>query len=98
MAYGLQIKNASNQLVLEVSDRVARFVTTGSSSYTTGSSSPITVSVTGMTNDDTWTVVVNSSVAHGGIEVVKGSGSFTMKQVGLYASQTATLRYIVIRN
>ena len=98
MAYGLQIKNASNQLVLEVSDRVARFVTTGSSSYTTGQQNPITVSVTGMTNDDTWTVVVNSSVAHGGIEVVKGSGSFTMKQVGLYANQTATLRYIVIRN
>ena len=97
MAYGLQIKNASNQLVLEVSDRVARFVTTGSSSYTTGNS-PITVSVTGMTNDDTWTVVVNSSVAHGGIEVEKGNGSFTMKQVGLYTGQTATLRYIVIRN
>jgi len=97
MAYGLQIKNASDQLVLEISDRVARFVTTGSSSYTTGDS-PITVSVTGMANDDTWTVIVNSSVAHGGIEVVKGSGSFTMKQAGLFASQTVTLRYIVIRN
>jgi hypothetical protein len=95
-AYGLQVRNASDQLVLEVSDRAPRFVSTGSSAYTTGGSA-ITVTVTGMANDDTWAVVVNSTVPYGGVEVVKGTNSFTMKQTGPAINLAATLRYIVLR-
>jgi hypothetical protein len=96
-SYGLQIRNASDQLVLEVSDRAPRFVSTGSEEYTTLDDA-IEVDVTGMTDDDTWTVVVNSTVPYGGVEVEKVAGGFEMKQTGLpLVTLTANLRYIVLR-
>jgi hypothetical protein len=51
-----------------------------------------------MANDDTWAVVVNSTVPYGGVEVEKVAGGFEMKQTGLpLVTLTANLRYIVLR-
>jgi len=56
MSYGLEVYNASGTKIIGYTDRLIRFVTTGT--VTANSSNYADVTVTGMANDDTWTVAL----------------------------------------
>ena len=81
MSYGLQIFNSSGSLVVDISDRLPRYVSnglTGSLAY----NAYVDVSISGMTNTDTWVVlaIMSSAISAddptSGFTIVKGSGSF----------------------
>ena len=83
MAYGLQVFNSSGTLVIDVSDRLPRYVSnglTGSLAY----NGFVDVTVTGMTNTDTWIVlaIMSSAISAddptSGFTVAKGTGSFRL--------------------
>lgn len=53
MAYGLKVWDSSGNVRLDVSDRMVRYHSTVSGTITQ-SSSPVTVYLSGITNDGTW--------------------------------------------
>lgn len=85
MAYGAEVFNSSGTKILELSNRVAHFVVTGSITVTAGNTSSVTVS--GMQNNDTWLVIVadsSSSVALSIYTVTKSTNSFSIyNQMGI---------------
>ena len=90
MAYGIEIFNSSGVKVLELSNRVARFVAKGSA--TTSSTGTVTVSITGMENNDSWDVIgFAGGLAR--IQIQKSTGSFTIT-----SSNNTTIDYVVIRS
>lgn len=83
MAYGLQVFNSSGTLVIDVSDRLPRYVSnglTGSLAY----NGYVDVTITGMTNTDSWIVLaimsspVSADDPTSGFTVVKSAGSFRL--------------------
>jgi len=56
MAFGLQVRNASNQIRLDTTDRTFRLWSIATIS-TTADNTNLTVSVPGMRNDGTWEVL-----------------------------------------
>lgn len=54
MSYGLQVWNSSGQLILDVSDRLSRFIQSVTVTLAKGAST--TVPVAGYTTDGTWFV------------------------------------------
>lgn len=52
MAYGLRTYDSAGNVVVDITDRLTRFV--GSYSISVGANTTIFVSVPGMTNDGTW--------------------------------------------
>tara|TARA_B110000908_G_C10003980_1_gene335417 strand:+ start:202 stop:495 length:294 start_codon:yes stop_codon:yes gene_type:complete len=54
MADGLEVYNASGTKIISYTDRLVRFVATGT--VTGGASGYADVTITGMVNDDTWNV------------------------------------------
>ena len=56
MAYGLEIYNSSGTKIVSYTDRLVRFVASGT--VTGNSSGYIDVTVTGMANNDTWGVAL----------------------------------------
>ena len=56
MSYGLEVYNASGTKIIGNTDRLIRFVATGT--VTANSSNYADVTVTGMANNDTWTVAL----------------------------------------
>jgi|TARA_R110000803_G_scaffold178265_2_gene240687 hypothetical protein len=75
MAYGLQIYDASSNLTLDSNWRLIRFSAFYSGTVTFGT--PVTISVTGLTNDGTWGY--NNSVEDAwDIKTTLNSGSITV--------------------
>lgn len=93
MAYGAEVFNSSGTKILELSSRVARLAAQGQATTTNnGSSNTVTVSITGMLNNDSWEVVAFSG-SLAGVKVAKSTGSFTITTP---ASGT-TVDYLVVR-
>jgi hypothetical protein len=94
MAYGIEIFNSSGVKVLELSNRVPRFVQNGTG--TVAASSTSTVSVTGMQNNDSWNVFVyESGSGFAGLTVTKNTGSFTITNTYTFSR---TYYYWVVRS
>jgi hypothetical protein len=83
MAYGLQVFNSSGTLIIDVADRLPRYVAnglTGALAY----NAYIDITVSGMTNTDTWLVlaIMSNTIAAddptSGFTIVKGTGSFRL--------------------
>ena len=55
MAYGLRTYDSAGNVVVDITDRLTRFV--GSYSISVGANTTIFVSVPGMTNDGTWAYI-----------------------------------------
>lgn len=93
MAYGAEVFNSSGTKILELSSRVARLAAQGQATTTNnGSSNTVTVSITGMLNNDSWEVVAFSgSIA--GVKVSKNTGSFTITT----PSSNTVVDYLVVR-
>lgn len=105
--YGLETFNSSGNKTLSISSRSARYVSQGTGSVNLNNSSGSaqadlsdtdTISVTGMANNDTWLVLLDTSfnqfVENSAWEVVRGSGSFTVTFSGkVNAGQNVTLSY-----
>jgi len=92
--YGLEVWNSAGAKTLEVSDRAPRFITSGSVVAAVGNTN---VSVTGMTNDDTWIVLINGPRAlYSNITVTKGTNQFTINNTNSY-SGSITIYYMVLR-
>lgn len=91
--YGVQVFNASGTKILDVTDTLERFVQSGSVNVTAGSSTDVTV--TGMTNTDTWEVLVipQNTTNFGALWQVyatKGTNKFTVYNT---AGGTGTTSY-----
>jgi len=56
MSYGLEVFNASGTKIISYTDRLIRFVATGT--VTGNSSNYADVTIAGMANNDTWTVAL----------------------------------------
>ncbi len=105
--YGLETFNSSGNKTLSISSRSARYVSQGTGSVNVNNSAGSlpadlsdtdTISVTGMANNDTWLVLLDTSfnqfVQDSAWEVVRGSGSFTVRFAGkVNAGQNVTLSY-----
>lgn len=76
MAYGIEIFNSSGTKILELSNRVARFVQNGSG--TVAASSSTNVTVTGMQNNDSWNVFLSGGGSFFPLTFTKNSGYFTI--------------------
>lgn len=70
MSYGLQVWNSSGQLILDVSDRLSRFIQSVTVTLAPGAS--ITVPITGYTTDGTWFVYATSYIYVTIVEVNNG--------------------------
>ena len=94
MAYGIEVFNSSGTKVLELSNRVARFVQTGNGQAVNASSS-VNISVTGMQNNDSWDVIVMSETS-GFITftISKNTGYFTVTN---NSGLNTTISYWVLR-
>jgi len=95
MAYGVEVFNSSGNKVLELSNRVAHFVTTGSITIPAGSTSNVTVS--GLQNNDSWLVIISDDVASTAFlsyVVTKYSGYFSIYN---QAGSSITYLYWVLK-
>jgi len=93
MTYGVEIYNTSGNTVLSYTSRVARFVQSGT--FTINATSNTNVTVTNMTNNDSWDVFL---VANGGFTDIRytlNTGFFTARNGSAFA---ATVEYWVIRS
>lgn len=88
MAYGLQIFDASGNITLDTDYRCVRFAGFLSGNVTFGS--PVTLSVTGLTNDGTWGYN-NSTSQSWAIKTTLNSGSITVQ-----ALRSGTYPYKII--
>ena len=105
--YGLETFNSSGNKTLSISSRSARYVSQGSGSVNLNNSSGSddanlsdtdTISVSGMANNDSWLVLLGTSfnqfVEDSAWEVIRGSGSFTVRFAGkVRAGENVTLSY-----
>lgn len=86
--FGLEIYNASGDLIIDITSRLPRFVATGTLAINAGQSS--TVYITGLQNNDTWDVIAAAeptSSSAGGMPisiVAVYSGYFTITNDGVY--------------
>lgn len=100
MAYGAEIFNSSGVKILELSSRVARFVQAGT---LTTSGGYATVTITGMQNNDSWTVLraLNQGLSIGST-ITKTTNSFTLEQrtalSGTLDTTSRTWNYWVVRS
>ena len=97
--FGVQVLNASGNKIVDITDTFERFVQTGTVSVTAGSTTDVTV--TGMTNTDTWTVLVTpqSTTNFGaiyGVSVTKSTNKFTVANTQSGTGTTA-YNYWVLR-
>ncbi len=76
MAYGLEVYNAAGSKIISVSDRLTRFVTTGT--VTVPFNTSVDISVIGLANNDTWGVSLS---AIGGALQFNSVEIFATKQV-----------------
>lgn len=96
MAYGLEVYNAAGTKVVSYTDRLVRFVATGT--VTANASGYADVTVTGMANNDTW------GVALGDIPFIfdysTAPNVYFLKQVNnlrIFADSGKTVTYYVFR-
>lgn len=94
MTQGLQVWDASGVLVLEVTDRLTRFVASGSYQPPAAAGlQTVFVSVPGMANDGTWVAIATSgpgagnpvTIVNGGFNVVCNDSFGTTPQVNYYS-------------
>jgi len=95
MAQGLQVWDASGAIVLDVAERLTRFITSGSYQAPAGSSSfpTVLVSVPGMSNDGTWIAVATAgpgagnpvSIVNGGFNVVCNDTTGGLRPVNYFS-------------
>lgn len=91
--FGLEVYNASSQTLITLTDRLARFVQTGTIVTATATES-VTVSVPGMQNNDSWNVFILSwpgLVGAYSYEITKNTGSFTLQRGNI---NYGTLEYV----
>jgi len=85
MAYGIEVFNSSGVKVLELSNRVAHFVVTGSITVAAGATSNVTVS--GLQNNDSWLVIISDdedNTSYLPYTITKYSGYFSIyNQAGI---------------
>ena len=86
MAYGLQIRNASNVITLDAATRYVRLHATYAMPALGGSGGWVQITVAGMVNDGTWAVV--SNVLH--ISTQVNTGFFYLYNRWPYASGANT--------
>lgn len=81
--YGLQVFNSSGTVIIDVADRLPRYVANGSINSLAYNAS-VNTAISGMTNTDTWLVlaIMSNDIAAddptSGFTIVKGTGSFTL--------------------
>jgi len=102
--YGLEVWNANGTRIISMSDRLARFVTSGSVVVAKNGSTNVTV--TGMANNDSWTVVLGMPphlVWSTEAQFVKANGyiqiSYPQQATygGILSPSTVTVTYYVFR-
>jgi len=60
MAYGLRVENAAGNIIVDYTSRLLRIVANGT--VTVSRNSYVDVTISGMANDDSWTVGLNNSI------------------------------------
>jgi hypothetical protein len=94
MAYGAEIFNSSGVKVLELSNRVARFVQAGT--VTLPASGSVAVTVPGAANNDSWSAFHTLEVGAGAnVTYAKSTNTFTFYNS---AAASYTLLYWIIRS
>lgn len=96
MTQGLQVFDASGVIVLDVTDRLTRFIVSGSYQAPTGSSSfpTVFVPVPGMANDGTWIAVASSgpgsgnpvTIVSGGFNVICNDTTGGLRPINYYSA------------
>lgn len=86
MSYGLRVWNGAGQLRLEISDVLTRLRSTGS--FTLARGATTSISVPGLTPDDSWVVIVTGP----NVPIIY-SGSFSVTNYGYLTN----LSYAVYR-
>lgn len=95
MTQGLQVFDAAGNIVLDVTDRLTRFIVSGSYQAPAGSPSfpTVFVSVSGMINDGTWIAVASSgpgsgnpvTITNGGFNVICNDTTGGLRPVNYYS-------------
>lgn len=101
-AYGIEVFNSSGNKTLSMTSRTSRWVTSGTvtaSSVAGGATTNVAVSVSGMTDSDTWTVFcVSNNIFTGVQDITKSSGQFTVKLKNNYTTALdLSADYIVVK-
>ena len=95
MAYGIELRNASGNVIVEMTGRYPRFVSSGTIPDMAALSTTY-VTISGMANNDTWEVYVS-----GGTQLVhKVTVTKETNRFGVYNTHNATLtgwQYWVLR-
>jgi hypothetical protein len=97
MAFGLEVRDASNNIAMTLTDRLARMHGMGSVSLAAGAAASITV--TGMTTDGTWTVYLYDSTGTSG---VNADTSISANNLYIVSTETAatgtkTFQFVILR-
>ena len=88
MSYGLRVWDASGNLMVDVTDRLTRFVTSATVSFTTTSAEPDKyIYITGMVNDGTWFVSSSAFQARAIVE----SGRVAVKKLYSFRAMTTVI-------
>lgn len=87
MPAGFQSFDANGNLMTDITDRLTRVITEGSTNMSVGGS--VWVPVSGMVDDGTWFVIIT-----GGNSAIPGNGGFTAYQSSEFSG---TSRYTVFR-
>jgi len=94
MSFGLEVKDAAGGVVLSVSDRITRFITTITVS-SLGPGASTAVNVSGIQNDGTWLIVARNIQSYR-CSVTISSGQVTIQNLEPYATLT-NLSFAVFR-
>lgn len=96
-AYGLEIYNSSGTVVISITKRLPRFVASGTTSANSGQTA--TVFVTGMSNNDSWNVLIAPIPSTGpsvlAYNVSKFTGFFTIQNT---SAVSMSYEYWILRS
>lgn len=97
MAFGIEVRDASNNIAMTLTDRLARIHGMGSVSLAAGAATNITV--TGMSTDGTWTVYLYDSTGTAGVnaDIVISANNLYMASRETSATGTKTFQFVVLR-
>jgi hypothetical protein len=94
VSFGLQVFNDGGGLILDISDRLTRYVTTHTLSAPSGTNSGW-IAVSGMADDGTWYVYCGVSSPLGGgppdVYITIGSGGYTWTRYGAIGTLTTVI-------
>jgi len=97
VSYGIEVNNAAGVNIISMTSRLPRFVVAGTTSANSGQTT--TIFVTGMTNNDSWNILVAPIPSSGpsvlAYDVNKFTGFFTIENT---SSVSMSYEYWVIRS